>query len=134
MFERTKQKLYEKQVVDLIKIELFSLLGRSRGKECLGMFAMAILKSQEYGEMPSDLLERFKANGFTKTESAWAYLDASITACKSVLERAGGSSPDIDSIVADMERAVDLMYLAHPSGKIIPRNGNIAKSMTDIFQ
>lgn len=96
------------------------------------MFAMAILKAQEFDDMPRDLLTSFRNAGLSVTEAAVAYLDASVTACKRVRGKAGQSSPDIDAAIAGMEEGIDHMFLAKPSTRIVPRNGKVGATL-DIF-
>ncbi len=127
MLDRFRGKLYNKRALDLIETGLTSALGEERGHECLGMFAAAISKAQEYGEVPVDLTEQFRKGGLTVQEAALSCLDASITAVKRLLAQTG-SSADIDAVVADMEAGIDHMFLANP-GRILPRNGNAGPTM-----
>lgn len=131
MFGRIKEKYFEKQVLNTIQRELINLLGKERGEESIGMFATAILNSQEHDNMPRDLLAQLRKSGLNVNEVAVAYLDAAVTACKRVLQKAGGSSPDIDAVIADMERGIDHMFLAKPSTRILPRNGKVGKGLSE---
>ena len=131
MFDRLRGKFYDKQVLEIIEQELVSLLGKKRGEECTGMFAMAILKAQEFDRLPTDMLSTFRKEGLSVREAAMAYLDASVTAIKRVLHKAGRSSADIDAVISGMESAIDHLFLTGPSMRILPRNGSAGENLAD---
>lgn len=121
MFEFFRKRLFQSDVIETIKSQLLVIHGEEMGGECVGAFATAILNAQQIGDMPKDLLDQLRESGLSVSDAAIAFFDASITAIKRAT-RDQEIPADIQRLIANMESALDRMFLKNP-GKIAPRNG-----------
>jgi hypothetical protein len=127
MIDWMKKRKFEQDVVDTVLSRLVECHGEHLGGECAGFFATGILKAQEYGELPLDLADRYRRDGFTVDEVALAMFDVSI----SMIKRFGPNAQknaDVGRTLAAIEDAVDHMFLAKP-GRIVPLNGTAGPAM-----
>jgi hypothetical protein len=127
MIDWFNKRKFEQNVVDTVQRRLIEVHGDEVGNECAGFFATGILQAQEFGELPLDLADRYRRDGFSVDEAALAMFDVSITMIKKFAPNARKDA-EVSRILAAMEDAVDHIFLAKP-GRIVPLNGTAGPAM-----
>jgi hypothetical protein len=129
MIDYFKRRKFEHLVLRTVERRLMEIHGEAMGGECMGFFATSILKAQEVGDIPADLTNRFRKNGFSVQEAALALFDTSITSLKT-LTSSVEVGEDVARVMLAMDQAVDRICLDDP-GMVVPVNGTAGPMMAN---
>jgi len=127
MIDHFKRRRFEHGVLQRVEQDLLEIHGRELGGDCIGFFVTGIQKAQELDGFPKDYVDQLRKRGVAEPDAALAFLDASVTALKRLLDGKDGTE-DVERIIAAMENAIDNIFLRN-QGMIVPRNGTAGPMM-----